>query len=83
MHSKSTVVLKAQLMKSRDKPTPLHISNSTNNTSTRWNMTVFVEQGYVVVAFNPTGSFGFVLFFSDDSFIQWEVADIYRPSQGP
>jgi hypothetical protein len=24
-----------------------------------------------------------VLFFSDDSFIQWEVADIYRPSQGP
>ena len=25
----------------------------------------------------------YLLFFSDDSFIQWEVADIYRPSQGP
>jgi hypothetical protein len=24
-----------------------------------------------------------LLIFSDDSFIQWEVADIYRPSQGP
>jgi len=27
--------------------------------STRWNMAVFAEQGYVVVAFNPTGSTGF------------------------
>lgn len=27
--------------------------------STRWNMMVFAEQGYVVVAFNPTGSTGF------------------------
>lgn len=31
----------------------------TNLSSTRWNLAVFAEQGYVVVGFNPTGSTGF------------------------
>lgn len=35
------------------------VSVWTNAWSTRWNPVVFAEQGYVVVACNPTGSLGF------------------------
>lgn len=39
--------------------------------STRWNMLVFAEQGYVVVAFNPTGSTGFGQSLTDGIQNQW------------
>ncbi|KAK6606064.1 prolyl oligopeptidase [Botrytis cinerea] len=39
--------------------------------STRWNMAVFAEQGYVVVAFNPTGSTGFGQNITDGIQNQW------------
>ncbi|KAG9228346.1 putative dipeptidyl-peptidase 5 [Amylocarpus encephaloides] len=39
--------------------------------STRWNMMIFAEQGYVVVAFNPTGSFGFGQKLTDQIQNQW------------
>ncbi|KAM3066280.1 hypothetical protein ACMFMG_003209 [Clarireedia jacksonii] len=39
--------------------------------STRWNMAVFAEQGYIVVAFNPTGSTGFGQNLTDAIQNQW------------
>ncbi|TVY81913.1 Dipeptidyl-peptidase [Lachnellula suecica] len=39
--------------------------------STRWNMMVFAEQGYVLVAFNPTGSTGFGQNLTDGIQNQW------------
>ncbi|KAL3426076.1 prolyl oligopeptidase [Phlyctema vagabunda] len=39
--------------------------------STRWNMLVFAEQGYVVVAFNPTGSTSFGQELTDGIQNQW------------
>lgn len=39
--------------------------------STRWNMMVFAEQGYVVAAFNPTGSTGFGQNITDGIQNQW------------
>jgi dipeptidyl aminopeptidase/acylaminoacyl peptidase len=39
--------------------------------STRWNMMVFAEQGYIVVAFNPTGSTGFGQELTDGIQNQW------------
>ena len=42
-----------------------------DNWSTRWNPAVFAEQGYVVVAPNPTGSTGFGQAFTDAIREQW------------
>ncbi len=39
--------------------------------STRWNMMVFAEQGYILVAFNPTGSTGFGQNLTDGIQNQW------------
>ncbi|KAK0108796.1 hypothetical protein ONS96_002640 [Cadophora gregata f. sp. sojae] len=39
--------------------------------SNRWNMLVWAEQGYVVVAFNPTGSTGFGQNLTDGIQNQW------------
>ncbi|KAL9104468.1 MAG: hypothetical protein Q9163_000561 [Psora crenata] len=39
--------------------------------STRWNPAVFAEQGYVVVAPNPTGSTGYGQAFTDDIAGEW------------
>lgn len=39
--------------------------------STRWNPAVFAEQGYIVVAPNPTGSTGYGQLFTDSSFADW------------
>ncbi|TVY46697.1 putative dipeptidyl-peptidase [Lachnellula occidentalis] len=39
--------------------------------SSRWNMLVFAEQGYVLVAFNPTGSTGFGQALTDGIQNQW------------
>ncbi|KAH8676522.1 Alpha/Beta hydrolase protein [Tricladium varicosporioides] len=39
--------------------------------STRWNMMVWAEQGYVVVAFNPTASTGFGQALTDGVQNQW------------
>ncbi|KAB8303279.1 hypothetical protein EYC80_004721 [Monilinia laxa] len=39
--------------------------------SNRWNMAVFAEQGYIVVAFNPTGSTGFGQELTDGIQNQW------------
>ncbi|KAI1847336.1 hypothetical protein JX266_006561 [Neoarthrinium moseri] len=39
--------------------------------STRWNPAVFAEQGYVVVAANPTGSTGYGQAFTDAIATQW------------
>jgi dipeptidyl aminopeptidase/acylaminoacyl peptidase len=39
--------------------------------STRWNMMVFAEQGYIVVALNPTGSTGFGQWLTDRIQNQW------------
>lgn len=39
--------------------------------STQWNLGVFAEQGYIVVAFNPTGSTGFGQRFTDSVQNQW------------
>lgn len=39
--------------------------------STRWNMMVYAEQGYVVAAFNPTGSTGFGQNLTDGIQNQW------------
>ncbi|KAI9645452.1 hypothetical protein NHQ30_006191 [Ciborinia camelliae] len=39
--------------------------------STRWNMAVYAEQGYIVVAFNPTGSTGFGQDLTDGIQNQW------------
>ncbi|CZR50334.1 related to secreted dipeptidyl-peptidase V precursor [Phialocephala subalpina] len=39
--------------------------------STRWNMMVYAEQGYVVAAFNPTGSTGFGQNITDTIQNQW------------
>ncbi|KAL2060306.1 hypothetical protein VTL71DRAFT_9701 [Oculimacula yallundae] len=39
--------------------------------SNRWNMMVWAEQGYVVVAFNPTGSTGFGQNLTDGITNQW------------
>ena len=39
--------------------------------STRWNLAIFAEQGYVVVAPNPTGSTGFGKKLTDDIQEQW------------
>jgi dipeptidyl aminopeptidase/acylaminoacyl peptidase len=44
---------------------------TTNSWSNRWNMMVFAEQGYVVVAFNPTGSTGFGQNLTDRIQNQW------------
>lgn len=48
-----------------------HINTKTNTPSTRWNMAVFAEQGYIVVAFNPTGSTGFGQALTDGIQNQW------------
>ncbi|KAI9710223.1 MAG: hypothetical protein M1828_002186 [Chrysothrix sp. TS-e1954] len=42
-----------------------------NGWSTRWNPAVFAEQGYVVVAPNPTGSTGYGQSFTDAIQDQW------------
>lgn len=42
-----------------------------NSWSTRWNPAVFAEQGYVVVAPNPTGSTGYGMAFQDGIRNQW------------
>jgi dipeptidyl aminopeptidase/acylaminoacyl peptidase len=39
--------------------------------STRWNMMVYAEQGYIVAAFNPTGSTGFGQNLTDGIQNQW------------
>ena len=46
--------------------------------STRWNPVVFAEQGYIVVAVNPTGSTGYGQKFTDAIRGQWGV---YRSQQ--
>src|SRR5215469_11583149 len=43
----------------------------TNGWSTRWNPTVFAEQGYVVITPNPTGSTGFGQALTDAIQEQW------------
>lgn len=43
----------------------------TDSWSTRWNPAVFAEQGYVVVASNPTGSTGYGQDFTDAIQGQW------------
>ncbi|TGZ77688.1 dipeptidyl-peptidase 5 [Ascodesmis nigricans] len=42
-----------------------------NSWSTRWNPAVFADQGYVVVAINPTGSTGYGQKFVDDIQNNW------------
>ena len=39
--------------------------------STRWNLLVFAEQGYIVVGFNPTGSTGFGQWLTDSIQNNW------------
>ncbi|RDL29927.1 Dipeptidyl-peptidase-like protein V [Venustampulla echinocandica] len=39
--------------------------------STRWNMMLYAEQGYILVAFNPTGSTGFGQALTDGIQNQW------------
>lgn len=46
-------------------------SSWTDAWSTRWNMALFAEQGYVVVCPNPTGSTGFGQGFTDAIASQW------------
>lgn len=43
----------------------------TNSWSTRWNPVVFAEQGYIVVAPNPTGSTGYGQAFTDSIRGNW------------
>ena len=47
------------------------VSAWTENWSTRWNLPVFAEQGYIVVAPNPTGSTGFGQDFVDAIRGEW------------
>ena len=42
-----------------------------DNWSTRWNLAVFAEQGYIVVAPNPTGSTGYGQEFTDSIRKNW------------
>ncbi|KAE8449415.1 hypothetical protein EG329_008316 [Mollisiaceae sp. DMI_Dod_QoI] len=45
--------------------------STSDSWSTRWNMMVFAEQGYIVAAFNPTGSTGFGQSLCDSIQNQW------------
>ena len=53
----------------------------TDSWSTRWNPKVFADQGYVVIAPNPTGSTGFGDELTDAIQADWGISPVTTPDR--